>query len=615
MDAIIFTGVLLNSIKRHLADEIIMPQHDDHLEHYRRELNYLQTESAHFAARHPKVTRHLSLSDANAADPHIRHLIESVAFLTAGVQRELDSVVPATASAILDNLCPSLAQPVPSMTIMQMTLDPAEGKVTAGSQVARGTMLSTTTATGEPCRFKTGSGATLWPLRVNAIALEEGCTLRLDVQADTGVDVAELELDALRLHLAGDLLTTMPLHDLLLTGLRYIEVSSTAGVQRLPASCLQEVGFSEDEAMLDSPAHAHPAYALLQEYFAFFRKFQFFDLKGLRCKLGTGSTFSIRLVFTHGADVLALLRPENIRLNCVPAINLFPVTSEPIAYDQRHYEYLLIPNRKRDATTEVHAIVSVTVSEPRGDGAGIIPSVFADTGGEGDTDGIHGNAPLAWTMRRAASLRPGITGTDVYLGLVDRRDVTALNAEPVIYANLLCTNRQLARQVSPGTRFYGDGMAKSTFIRALYHPSAQRPPALDSEALWALVSLLRLNHRSLVDGSAGVATLREMLGLFASDGARDARQISGIKTLTATPGTARVAGIGGSWRGHCRGTDIAIEFDTAHFAGASVLMLAGVLARFFALYTTANSFVRLRVVRDGETWKEWPPMTGRQALL
>ena len=32
--------------------------------------------------------------------------------------------------------------------------------------------------------------------------------------------------------------------------------------------------------MLASPCHAHPAYGLLQEYFAFPRKFQFFDLGG-----------------------------------------------------------------------------------------------------------------------------------------------------------------------------------------------------------------------------------------------------------------------------------------------------------------------------------------------
>jgi type VI secretion system protein ImpG len=143
-----------------------MPPHDPHLEHYRRELSYLRTEAANFAARYPKLAHRLVLTDAESADPHIQHLIESVAFLTAGVHRELDRVAPAAAAAILDNLCPSLAQPVPSMTLMQMALDPSEGKVTAGSRVARGTLLSTTALSGVPCRFQVGWDSTLWPLQV-----------------------------------------------------------------------------------------------------------------------------------------------------------------------------------------------------------------------------------------------------------------------------------------------------------------------------------------------------------------------------------------------------------------------------------------------------------------
>jgi len=592
-----------------------VPALDRQLEYYRRELSYLRTESANFAARHPKVAGNLALSDAHSADPHIQHLIESVAFLTAGIHRELDGMAPGTASVILDNLCPNLAQPVPAMTVMQMTLDPEEGKVTAGSRVARGTQLSTTSASGLPCRFRTGWDSTLWPVQVSAVALQEARVLRIECLADDGVDLADLELDCLRLHLAGELLTTMALHELLLTSLDRIEIAGSNGVQRLPANCLQQAGFDDDQAMLVDPAHAHPAYGLLQEYFAFPRKFQFFDLHGLRGKLGQGATFSIRLVFTHDAPVLALLRPDHIRLNCVPAINLSPVTSEPITLDGRHYEYLLTPDRKRDATTEVHSIISVTVSDPRADCSAPIPSVFADGGGDGDTDAARANAPLCWTVRRAASQRPGISGTDIYLGLIDRRDPATVQADTVVYARLLCTNRQLASQVRSGTRFHGEGMAASTQVRALYQPSTQRAPPLDSAALWALVSLLRLNHRSLVDGS--VSRLREILGLFASDSAHDAVQIGGIKRLTARPGTARMRGqeTAGAWRGHCRGTDIVIEIDPAAFAGSSALLLASMLARFFALYTTANSFVRLSVQRSGETWMEWPPMAGRQMLI
>ncbi|NHZ41522.1 type VI secretion system baseplate subunit TssF [Massilia aquatica] len=582
-----------------------MNTQDELLEYYRRELSYLRTQSADFAARYPKVARHLVLTGAESADPHTEHMIESVAFVAARLHRDLDRDLPAAAVALLDNLCPHLTQPVPAMTVVQMALDPAEGKVTAGMPVRRASMLSASAATGEQCRFQVAWETTLWPLRVASIAQDGPRTLRLDIQADAGTDVADLELDSLCLHLAGDMMTTMPLHEMLLGSLESVELAGSSGVHR-PAPCqLTEVGFAEHEAILCKPGHAHPAYGLLQEYFAFPRKFQFFKLTGLRGRLGSGAGFSLRLVFTHSAPVLSLLTHDNVLLNCVPAVNLFPVTSEPIAFNRRHYEYLIVPDRRRDAVMEVHSIVSVTASDPHGERSVQLPNAFAeaDTQGEG--------LPLSWTMRRESSLRKGIHGTDAYLSFIDSANVRSALPEQVMYAELLCTNRQLADQIGPGTRFYGDGIAASTVIRALYQPSAQRAPVASTRALWSLVSLMRLNHHSLVHGTA--PTLQRMLMLFAGGSARDQVQICGIKRLHTTGTMARIGS--DTWRGHCRGTDIELEFDADAFAGTSPLVLAAVLARFFALYTSANSFVRLSVVRRGEPWKQWPAMVGRQCLI
>ncbi|KAB8044236.1 type VI secretion system baseplate subunit TssF [Janthinobacterium aquaticum] len=581
---------------------------DDMLEYYRRELDYLRTQSADFAARYPKVAQRLVLNGDESADPHTERLIESVAFLTARVHRDLDRDFPAIASAMLDNLCPSLTQPVPAMTVVQMTLDSSQGKVTAGMPVARGAALSTTAHSGENCRFQVAWDTTLWPLSVGAIKLEDPRTLRLDLRCDSGVDVAELELDTLRLHLAGDLLTTMPLHEMLISELERIELQTQDGaLWQLSLDNLREVGFAEDEAILAQPAHAHPAYALLQEYFAFPRKFQFFDLAGLRGRLGSGSGFSVRFVFARSARVLSQLGADTFRLGCVPAVNLFRVTSEPLRLDQRHYDYLLMPDYQRDAVMEIHSVLSVTVSDPRADRVRSIPSVFAESAPDGSDA-----SDVFWSLRREMSLRKGISGSDVYLGFVDRRDVRTLPDEPVVYAQLLCTNRNLAAQVGPGTRFYGEGISSSTQIRALYQPSTQRAPVLEAKALWSLVSLLRLNHRSLVDGSTGVQTLQQMLMLFAGDSARDQAQVRGVTSLVASAATARVGR--DTWRGHCRGTDIVLEFDADAFVGTSPLVLAGVLSRFFALYTSANSFVRLAVWRAGEPWMQWPAMSGRQCL-
>jgi type VI secretion system protein ImpG len=159
----------------------------------------------------------------------------------------------------------------------------------------------------------------------------------------------------------------------------------------------------------------------------------------------------------------------------------------------------------------------------------------------------------------------------------------------------------------------GVAIPSSLQIRTLYEPTAQRDPVMSSQALWALVSLLRLNHRSLVDGTTGVQTLKDILMLFAGDSARDQTQVRGIKRLQASAATAQLGGP--TWRGLCRGTAVSLEFDLDAFAGNSPLVLAGVLARFFALYTTVNSFVRVKVERNGELWKQWPALSGRQSLL
>jgi type VI secretion system protein ImpG len=147
----------------------------------------------------------------------------------------------------------------------------------------------------------------------------------------------------------------------------------------------------------------------------------------------------------------------------------------------------------------------------------------------------------------------------------------------------------------------------------LYEPSEQRDPPLSGATLWRLVSLLRLNHQSLVGGANGVQTLRDMLSLFASSGARDLAQIKGVRTLQARGVTARLGS--DAWRGFCRGTEVQLGFDETAFVGGSPLLLSAVLARFFALYTTVNSFVRLTARRNGEDWKRWEPMCGHQNLL
>lgn len=582
--------------------------HNDLLEYYKRELSHLRTQGADFAARYPKVASRLALHGSESLDPHTERLVESVAFLAARVHRDLDREFPQVAAALLDNLCPTLTQPVPSMTVAEFGLDPTQGKVTAGFRIPRHTILYASTAAGEQCRFRTAWETVLWPVTLTRAALHGDATLRLSLECGAETDFSELELDSLRLHVQGDWMTTMPLYDLLASAVTSAAVAHEDGAVRpLPSGSWCEVGYAEGEEVLAVPPHAQPAYGLLQEYFAFPRKFHFFELRNLRGRLGGTRHCEIVLNLDRTDRGLRAVSADNLRLGCTPVVNLFPRTSEPVVIDHRNYEYLLSADRQRGATTEVHSVLSVTASDPMADRPVVVPS-FAALGHTRSDENT-----TFWAMRREQSLRPNIAGTDVFLAFVDRANVFKTPAEPVVYANLLCTNRRLAEQVPVGARMVIEGVSQSTHVRCLYEPTAQRDPPLGSETLWRLVSLLTLNHQSLVDGSTGRDQLREMLSLFTSDSKRDHEQIRGIRALDARSITARIGA--DAWRGHSRGTEVVLEFDDEAFVGGSPLLMAAVLARFFAMYTSVNSFVRLAVRRGDEVWKQWQPMSGRQTIL
>ena len=581
---------------------------DGILQYYKRELSYLRNQGADFALRYPKVASRLALHGTESPDPHTERLIEATAFLAARVHRDLDQEFPQIAAAMLDNVCPTLVQPIPSMTVVQLALDGSQGKVTAGLPIPRHSGLAARTEAGELCRFRTAWDTMLWPLRIARAGFSEDQALRLELESDSGVELSELEVRSLRIHLQGDWMVTMPLYELLAAGVAGISLyAEGAGVVPLPLTAWREVGYAPEESVLPQPPNGLPAHGLMQEYFAFPRKFHFFDLdlpqglpfKGRRCE--------VALHLDRQARGLGAIGAQHFRLGCTPVINLYAQTSEPVTIDESHYEYRLVADKRRDETTEVHSVLSVILSDPAAERAIPVPS-YAEVE-HADAD----RGTLFWSARREYSLRDRVTGTDMFLSFVDARNAVRQPTEPVVYANLLCTNRRLAEQVPVGARMVFERVAQNVSVQCLYEPTAQRNPPLESDALWRLVSLLTLNQQSLVESATGHKRLQQILQLFASGNSREQDLIRGLKGVSSRPVTAHVGNE--AWRGFCHGTEVTVEFDADAFVGGSPLLLGAVLARFFAMYTSVNSFVRLVVRRGEETWKQWQPMTGYQQSL
>lgn len=586
------------------------------LGYYQAELAALRNDGQEFAREHPRVARRLELALDESPDPHVERLIESVAFLTARIRRALDDELPETAAAMLGTLYPHLTAPVPSTTIARFTPDPAQGKLTTGRTIAKHTPLFAQTTEGAPCRFRTCYPVTLWPLSVTYAAFES-CDRWSHPRAETALRIRLADggdppcaPETLRFYLNADLRSAATLFELLFgSALAVYAVPGESEPVELAPGALRLVGFGRDEEVLPHAPNAHPGYRLVQEYFAVPRKFFFFDVAGLDAA-APAATRDLVVLLDRKAPEWLSVDATTFALGCTPVVNLFRRATEPVRLDHRAPEYRLVPDARRERSTEIHTVLEV----------------FATAVGEAESKPVapfhgvrHGGRERCfWQARRVPTGRRDLPGTEVRLAFVDLDLDPTLPEGRMVWARALCTNRRLAEQLPEGEVLQIEEAAPLERITVLHPPTPQRDPPLSGATLWRLVSHLSLNHLSLVDDGGGEAleALREILRLYGAFGSDAAEaQVAGLRALSARR-VVRRAGEG-AWRGLCRGTEVELVFDEARFAGTSAFLLGAVLARFLALHASVNSFTQTRVrsVQRSGTWKLWPPAAGEQPVL
>lgn len=598
------------------------------LDYYNAELAYLRAVGGEFAAAHPKVASRLQLGAHECPDPQVERLIESFAFLTARLQRTLDVEVPGIASALLDVLQPNYLSPVPPVTVAELAVDPAQGRLSAGYQVPAGTPLFAETGEGEPCRFRTAYPVTLQPLDVKEAAMEAAAVypfLRGVARAaqvvrvrlvPLGMPMEKVQPATLRFYLGGEMSTAAALYELLFAQLLDVAVLPDGqvppgGPRMLGPGAIAPVGLGADEGVLPCPAAAHPAYRLLQEYFTIPRKLLFFDLEGLA---GHGAAEFVDLLFVldRRAPERLAVGPQSFRLGCTPVVNLFERVSEPLRVDQQRVEYRLVADARRERTTEIHSVLQVTAAPDGREGAAVFEPFY------GYTHQADAGQRTFWNARRVPSVRKDLPGSDVLLSFLDLRGERAAPPAQTVWARVLCTNRRLAERLLPGDPLRMDLAAPVLGVRVLHPPSPAVEPPLGMQTQWRLVSQLSLNHLSLAgaDAEASLRALREILRLYAAWGDPTVEaQVEGVRGMAATAAVRRAGPA--PWSGFCRGTEVELLVDEAAYSGGSALLLAMVLDRFFALYASLNSWTRLSVRRQGRegVWKKWDARIGDRPLL
>jgi len=589
---------------------------DELLRYYEEELGLFGQFAREFRARYPKPASDLHVAGDTWDDPGVARLIQSVALLSARINKRLDDDYPKFTEALLDSLYPHYLRPLPSYSVVQVGYRAPAEVPDNPFVLARGTMLRSSAGNDSPCLFRTVYDVLLAPLSVARLAfvplLEMPRAVRPPRGAACGISLAleatraglglERLPGLLRLFADAESSTRAALIDALFLRCAAAWVQPDGDKAWLPLARvpLRLAGLADEDAMLPYPARSHPAPRLLTEYFCYPEKFHFIDvdlaaLQGIlppRCR-----GFTLHLALTgiaadsDTARLLAGLDARNLLPGCTPVVNLFPKAGAPLQLAYTSADYPLLADGAHAGAYEIHSIDAVRLVR---EGTGAVTR-FDPLYAPGDAAAGAGAAHY-WIARRDHTTAGVSPGHEMRIALVDG-DFRPLDAAgATLSTELTCTNRDVPSRLpygQPQGDLRSDELSGLAPIRMLRKPSPGWRFAGTRGAHWRLISHLALNHAGLA--VAGLAEFQKMLALY--DLPRNPvaqRQIAGIVglehgTVRAWVGAAPVATL-------LPGIGIRLTVDEDAFAGAGLYPFIQVLDRYFSLNGQLNCFTRLQVV-------------------
>jgi type VI secretion system protein ImpG len=577
-------------------------------EYYQYELSYLRSAGSDFAARFPKIARRLDISHNESSDPHVERMIESFAFLTGKLQKQIDDQFPEIAGALLDVLYSPLVLPIPSCVMANFDVDQLRA-AKALFTVPKNTLLHAFSHSGEICSFRTAHDLPLLPIEIISVDVVQKEDLpsyyarsiyyiRIGIKCGVMQKIPEklrfyIHANAL---LRGKIFSTIFSTDekVLFQKNKNFEFTST----------IFPIGLEDNESLFPYPQTVHKGFRLLQEYFSFAEKFYGFDVELPRNKDMIGESF---LYLPMNYDLAMQISTKNFSISSVPAINLFPKITEPLRLDYRQVEYCLVPDCRRYNNHEIYTIEKMLAVDSKNNDEIHIPEFFSC-----DHSSTESSIGIFWRSKRKKTYMKDALGEDIYISFIDINFDSQFPADKVFYARTLCTNRYAAEQIPVHGELQLELSAPIKKIYCTDRPTAQKPSIKNGETLWKLISALSLN--SLSFSTDGISKIREVLTVFA-DAARSslAGEIEAIVSIDSFVTTKRIDEQ--SWRGFIQGSNIEITFDDTIFNLGLPLSL--ILSKFLSSYTSINTFtdVSVKNISRNGILKKWNQKFGIKNYL
>lgn len=573
------------------------------LRYFDTEMRYLRDAAREFAELHPEEARQMGLTMNGAMDESVTRLFQGFAFLMGRVRQKLDDDYPELTEGVISLLWPHYLRPLPSMCVVEIAPEP-DGLKHSDTVHQHTEVISAPVGDNRiRCRYRTTRPLTLQPLALETASVfaepEGASALRLRFSCGNTADWRRLDLSALPVYLNGDAPLASLLH-LFLTrrvAQAYLRLPGNMDRQPLPLR-FRASAFDDDAHLWEVEKSGYSSYQHLLEYFTFREKFMFVSLEGLE-QVAWPETlpwFELELRFTQHWPHDFTVSEENLRLHCVPVVNLFRLDARPLAINAEQTDYRLQPLRDDDPHTEIFAVESVAASFEEDALRYTSFRLFEQQGGM-----YRRERPARYFHTRVQRGPSGRTETWLILG-GEAFERERLQPDDPLALSLTGTNGCLPRKTLQSVLLEQLCGTQQTPVRVrnLCRPSIPCYPPSENRFHWKLLSHLGSSFLWMMNNAE---VLRNTLALYNwADSDVNRRRLNGILRVEHH----RLE----YWkRGLQRGVDIEVTLDTTMFTGEGDVWLFGsLLNRFFAQYADMHLFNRLTLILQPTghylRWKE-----------
>ncbi|MEQ4908161.1 type VI secretion system baseplate subunit TssF [Proteus vulgaris] len=588
--------------------------------YFDNELSYLNKLEQYVATEKPQLINQIS---EKVRDPDAARLLDGIAYLSGNLREQIDRQFPELTNSLVNMLWPAYARPFPSMTVMEYRTEPSQEhaiKITKGQPFSsrplyvQNDLSQNDDDNWHQCQFTQCRDLWVLPIQITRITQNKD-TLDIHFSLNQLQSLAAVGLEKLCIYLNGLSYTTTQLFYLLNSKIKKAKIATVKHQITLEHFSVEPIGFHPEDSLLPYPKNSYDGYRLLQEYFCFPEAFLSLAIKGLDNLPPAlrSDAFTLSIQFECDIPEAMLITEESIKINCVPAVNLFKSESEAINLTGKETEYVLNKSHKKQDCYDIFSINTIQ-------GWRYIPNQKSYITHYTAFESFHHqnnqeNPERTGYYRLKIAHHKSNYGYQHTLSFVRNNEENLLDCEESISVSMNCTNRTLASSLSSHSiNFYEHtAIAGISSTSNIIKPTKALYPLLGNTLYWSELTNLSINYQSLLSLTA----LKQILQLYdfkASFFQQSARQSQ--KCLDAIT-DLKTESIEYLYKGlPVRGVKTTLSIhQNAFISEGAMYLFCSVLAQFFTLYTSVNMFHELEVINlDNKDIYLWPAKINQQIL-